>query len=542
MQPIAAHAPRTPTLPHAAVSRAGSQAAELKIPEWVKDAVFYQVFPDRFANGDIGNDPPGTLKWGSAPTNDAFLGGDLAGVQQKLGYLGTLGVNALYFNPVFTSPSNHGYDITDYEHIEPRLGGDAAFTKLVDSAHDSGIRVMIDGVFNHTSHQHNWFRDVRDQGPASAHFGAYDVTSWPIRYTRDDKGVLRSPDYKSWWNYASLPELRTETPAVRDYLLTGKDSIAKRWIRDAHVDGWRMDVADEVEPDFWRVARREIKQVNPDAYMLAENWHDASSMLQGDQFDGAMNYKYFQQPAVDFFAQKKISADDFVARLASPYSREAGFGMFNVLDSHDTPRFITEAKGDWYRQRPAAIFQMTYVGAPVVYYGDEVGMEGAADPDSRRAFPWDRVNKALSHDVPADARPGGTPHITQPRAAKTAAPVPGTELFRLYQKLIDTRKREPALRRGDFQVLGTNNDHGIVTYRRFEPGVDRDAIVALNNDVAGHPVSIDLHSIATDGTAFVDALNGTHHVVQNGRIDIPHVDGNFGAVLLREPAAHDRLR
>ena len=510
------------------------------VPSWVTDAVFYQIFPDRFANGDLGNDPAGTAPWGSSPTNDAMMGGDLIGVRERLAYLSRLGVNALYFNPVFSSPSNHRYDITDYEHVDPRLGGNRALKDLVDDAHSRGMKVMLDGVFNHTSHQHPWFQDVREHGSASPYFSFYDVANWPIHYTRDDKGVLRSPDYRSWWNYATLPELRTDTAPVRDYFLTGKDSIVKRWIRDMGIDGWRMDVADEVEPEFWRIARREIKAAKPDAYMVAENWHDASSMLAGDQFDGAMNYRYFQQPAVSFFAHKSISADDFVQQLASPYPTSARFGMFNILDSHDTPRFITEAHGDWYRLRPAAIFQMTYVGAPVIYYGDELGMEGAADPDSRRTFPWELVPDA-THPV----RPGSAaPHVT-PRTTRTSAPGRSASsmhidldsrsrnLFGLYQKLIATRQAEPALRRGEFEVLATHNDNQLVTYRRWIPGSERDAIVAINNDVTGHEVQVPVDRFAPNGTTYVDALSGSRYTVDGGRISIPNVDGNFGAVLLR---------
>ncbi len=509
--------------------RQPSEAA-LVIPEWVKDAVFYQIFPDRFANGDIGNDPPGTLPWGSQPTNDAIMGGDLAGVKQRLSYLAHLGVNALYFNPIMSAKSNHRYDVTDYEAIDERLGGDAAFKEFMAAARSKNMKVMLDGVFNHTSHQHPWFRDVRQRGSASPWFNWFDVTSWPITYSRDPKGVLRSPDYKSWWNYATLPELRTERSDVRDYFLTGENSVVKRWIRDYGIDGWRMDVADEVEADFWRVARTEIKKANPDAYVLAENWHDASSMLQGDQFDGAMNYKHFQQPAVSFFAHKAISADEFVARLRNPYSREARFGMFNILDSHDTPRFITEAGGDWYRLRPAAIFQMTYVGAPVVYYGTELGMEGAADPDSRRAFPWDIASDATHSDRPLAPRPqsGDT--------RSTAASVDGRaqQLFQLYRSLIATRTHEPVLRRGEFEVLATHNDHRTVAFRRFLDGEHRDAVIALNNDVVGHDIAIPTADFASDGTVYVDALSGARHMVRNGQIVIPQIDGNFGAVLLRE--------
>ncbi|MCW2950070.1 MAG: hypothetical protein JWN41_1083, partial [Thermoleophilia bacterium] len=343
--PQAVASPTAPPMKAAAASRpavaagatqAASGAGNLKIPTWVKDAVFYQIFPERFENGDAGNDPRGTAPWGSPPTNEGMMGGDLQGVTKRLGYLASLGVNALYFNPIFGSPSNHKYNTTDYEHVDPQFGGDAAFKNMVEAAHRNGVKIMLDGVFNHTSHQNKWFQDVRDKGPNSEYFDRYTVNNWPISYTHDAAGVLRSNDYRSWFDYAELPVLKTDNPKVRDYFLTGKDAIVKRWIRDGHIDGWRMDVADDpnFSADYWRTARESIKSTNPDAYMVAENWHDASAQLQGDQFDGAMNYNYFTFPAVDFFAKKTATPDQFVQRLQNSYSPEAKFGMFNILDSH----------------------------------------------------------------------------------------------------------------------------------------------------------------------------------------------------------------
>jgi glycosidase len=258
--------------------------------------------------------------------------------------------------------------------------------------------------------------------------------------------------------------------------------------------------------------------------MVAENWKDASAMLQGDQFDGTMNYQYFTWPAVDFFAKKSASVDEFVTRLQNGYSREAKHGAFNILDSHDTARFITQAGGDWYRQRPAAIFQMTYIGAPVIYYGDEIGMEGDKDPDSRRAMEWQYVDGGL-HQVSglADAK-NGVQVSRQQRA---------DQLFGLYQKLIATRKESTALRRGDFQVLATHNDDSTLVYRRAAEGDPRDAIVAINNNVVGKDITVPLQGVAPDGTRYTDALSGRSYEVQGGAIKLLDVDGNFGAVLLR---------
>lgn len=501
----------------------------------MKDAIFYQVFPERFANGDTANDPPGTVPWGTPPQNDRFfMGGDLNGITKRLEHITKLGANALYLNPIFEAPSNHKYDTTDYHQVDDNFGGNRAFEQLMDKAHASGVKVVLDGVLNHTSNENVWFKDVREKGPQSKYWSWYTVHRWPIATWKDERGVLRSNDYKGWgkpeWGgpYAALPELDNLHPEVMEGLVTGENSVVRTWLREGKIDGWRMDVADEVEAEVWRKTREVVKRENPDAYLLGENWQDASEMLQGDQFDGVMNYRYFQQPAVDFFARKQISADDFAARLRNGYSPEAKLSMMNILDSHDTPRFITQAGGDWYRLRPAAIFQMTYQGAPVVYYGDEIGMEGGADPDSRRAFDW---------NIADNLQPPRTLQSVS-KAVDDASTVSGVDragqLFGLYQRLIDVRKGTDALRRGEFEVLKTHNEDNTIAYRRWVQNDARDAVVAINNNVVARPVTVPVGSFATDGTAYVDALSGARYTVQDGQLRIPTLDGNYGAVLLRD--------
>ncbi|MCW2922673.1 MAG: alpha amylase catalytic region [Thermoleophilia bacterium] len=510
--------------------------SQLKSPDWVKDAVFYQVFPERFKNGDTSNDPQGTVPWGTPPGNDQFFeGGDLQGVSQGMGHLAKLGVNALYLNPIFTSPSNHKYDTADYRHVDPAFGGDAAFSKLVDQVHAGGMKLILDGVFNHSSNENVWFKDVREKGSQSKYWSWYNVYRHPIETHKDEKGVLRTNDYEGWgkpeWGgpYATLPVLQSLNPEVMNELVTGQDSVLRKWTRDSKVDGWRMDVADEVETPFWQKTREVLKKENPDAYLIGENWQDASGMLGGDTFDGATNYKYFQQPATEFFAQKTLTPDQFAQRLQNGYPKEGKLAMLNFLESHDTPRFITTAGGDWYRARPAAIFQMTYQGAPSIYYGAEIGMEGGPDPDSRRAFDWGTADKvdAAAGNAKLD---GGTK-----RGAAAAGDKAG-QLFGLYQKLIKTREETTALRRGDFEVLATHNDNGTIAYRRFVEGDDKDVVVALNNSATDHPVDVPV-SFAPDGTNYVDALTGERHAVQGGHLKLDKLDGNWGAVLLREAAA-----
>jgi len=521
--------------PNRGVVAAGASETErvssAKSPDWVKDAVFYQVFPERFRDGDAGNDPAGTVPWGSAPQNDRFfMGGDLNGITQKLDHITKLGANALYLNPIFTSPSNHKYDTTDYSKVDPGFGGDVAFNQLVDKAHASGVKLILDGVLNHTSNEHVWFNDVKQKGPASKYWSWYKVNKHPITTYTDEKGVLRSNDYEGWgkpeWGgpYATLPVLRHDNPEVMNELVTGKDSLVRRWIRDGKIDGWRMDVADEVDPQVWRETRGVVKAENPEAYLVGETWQDASAMVQGDQFDGAMNYKYFQQPAVDFFGKKSIAPGEFAKRLENGYPADAKLAMLNILESHDTPRFITQASGDWYRARPAAIFQMTYQGAPSIYYGAEIGMEGGADPDSRRAFDW---------NVADNLKPPST--LTGEQHRRGVAPdEKANQLFGLYQRLIDTRKGTDALRRGEFQVLTTHDSDNTMSYRRWVNGDARDAVVAINNNVVGRDVTVPMQAFAPEGTSYTDALSGAKHVVSGGNIKLEHLDGNWGAILLRD--------
>lgn len=505
----------------------------LKSPDWVKDAIFYQVFPERFRNGDPGNDPEGTVPWGSPPQNDQFfMGGDLDGVTQGMGHLTKLGVNALYLNPIFESPSNHKYDTTDYSKVDDNFGGDAAFDRLAERAKAEGVKLVLDGVINHTSNEHVWFKDVKEKGRESPYWEWYNVHRHPIQTFRDDQGVLRTHDYEGWgkpeWGgpYATLPVLKNTRDDVMREFVRGPDALLPKWIAEGKIAGWRMDVADEVEPEVWREARQEIKRANPDAYFLGENWQDASEMVAGDQFDGVMNYRYFQQPALDFFARKQISSDDFARRLENGYSKEAKLAMLNILETHDTPRFITEAGGDWYRARPAAIFQMTYQGAPSIYYGAEIGMEGGRDPDSRRAFDWSLADRMR---VPAKLDAG-----TAEQRRAVAPEDRAGQLFGMYERLIDARKGSEALRRGDFKVLHTHNDDSTISYRRWVDGDAKDAVVAINNATAARRVAVPVQEFAPDGTAYVDALSGARHTVQEGRIDLGEVDGNWGAVLLRE--------
>lgn len=472
--------------------RSATSAADRTSPGWVHDAVVYNIFPDRFFNGDPAINPPDVAPWGSAPTTSARMGGDLAGIRAKLPYLEELGVNTLYLNPIFSAGSNHRYDTTDYLHVDPQLGGDDAFGSLVDDWHGRNGRLVLDGVFNHTGDQHQWFQDVVRRGRESPYWDYYSVHEWPVR----------PGGYDAWWGFPSLPKLRTDTAPVQNAIIRSPDSVINRWMREHRIDGWRMDVADEVDEDFWRIARTQIKANNPESWMVAEMWEDADRLLKGDMFDSVMNYAHFMFPARRFFGTDETSVDEFLAQLSNGYSERANFGMFNMLDSHDQPRLITVAGNNGYKVAPATIFQMTFTGVPVVYYGAEVGLPGGYDPDNRRAFPWNPADQDQS-------------------------------LLDLHKRLIAIRKDENALKRGDFSVLGTNNAERTFSYRRNFPGEARDVVVAINADTTGHALPIDVGDFAADGTVFEDLLGKTKHVVRDGRLHLPDLNGNFGAILAR---------
>ncbi len=349
-------------------------------PEWVKDAVFYQIFPDRFRNGDPSNDPPGTRPWGEIPDRISTFGGDLQGICDKLHYLQSLGVTAIYLTPIFQAPSNHKYDTQDYFQVDPAFGGNRALRELVGEAHARGMKVVLDGVFNHCGDHHPFFQDVLARGPASPYWNWFEV--WGDRVVRKPE-----PNYACWAGVPSMPEWNHGNPEVREYLL----GVVRHWLCEYAIDGWRLDTGDYLPPDFVRELYSLVKEVNPQAYVLGEVMGIAASWFKFQALDGAMNYR-LREGLVAFFARGEWSADrfaHFLYGLRRSYPPENTFAMYNLVGSHDTPRFLTLCRGDRRRLILAYAFLFTYPGAPAIYYGDEVGLEGGEDPDCRRTFPWE---------------------------------------------------------------------------------------------------------------------------------------------------------
>jgi cyclomaltodextrinase len=392
----------------------------MSTPKWVKDAVFYQIFPDRFAMSAL--NPAGNLpfeEWDATPTTHGFKGGDLYGVIEKLDYLKELGINAIYFNPIFSSASNHRYHTYDYYNVDPLLGGNDAFKKLLKEAHKRGIRIVLDGVFNHASRGFWQFNHVLETGSASPYRGWFHFDEerlngnkrWGAFPTQHEESALRHEDsltaigYRAWWNLPALPKFNTDNPVVREYIF----DIAEYWIKQG-IDGWRLDVPGEINDDeFWREFRRRVHAVNPEAYIVGEVWHEAQRWLQGDQFDAVMNY-LFTAASLNFFGAntlnrhvisqsgglkdriRPMNAHDCaneLERILQLYPEEITYAQLNLLDSHDMPRFLSCVSGDKSALKLAWLLMFTIPGAPCIYYGDEVGVDGAHDPDCRKAFPWD---------------------------------------------------------------------------------------------------------------------------------------------------------
>jgi cyclomaltodextrinase len=350
-----------------------------RTPDWLADAVFYQIFPERFANGDATLDPPGVEQWGGVPTRENFFGGDLAGITAHLDHIESLGANALYLTPIFQADTNHRYDATDYFKIDDRLGDLDVFKTFLAAAHARGMRIVLDAVLNHCGEGHGAFRDAVAEEANSSYVNwfyleGYPVVSHPV------------PNYRTCSGCYYLPKWNIHNPEVRDHHLR----VAKYWI-DQGIDGWRLDVPYFINKTFWRDFRKTVKSAGENLYIVAEEWREPEQWLQGDTADGTMNYT-LRDLVLRFTADRSITAHEYASGMSELTARipeGARAAMLNLLGSHDTERVLTRHGGDLAATMLAYTMLFSAQGAPMVYYGDEVGLIGENDPDCRGAMPWD---------------------------------------------------------------------------------------------------------------------------------------------------------
>ena len=425
-------------------------------PEWARGLVYYQIFPERFCRSGLHPNRHPLDGWNAWPTRENYLGGDLAGIRQKLPYLQELGAECLYLTPIFAADFNHKYATTDYFAIDPDFGTEDELTALVQEAHSRGIRILLDGVFNHSGVHFAPFQDLMAQGETSRYRDWFFPKRFPI--------ATDAACYECVGDYPYMPRLNTGNPEVQDFVL----SVMRYWIQRCGVDGWRMDVADELDTACVQFLRRRLKAEFPQALLLGETWGDATRMLcGGDQFDSVMNY-LFRDCMVDYFAHGAIDErqlDERLQHMRMKYLEETSHYLYNCLSSHDTARFLTEARGEKWRLKLALAFQMLYPGCPALYYGEEIGMEGENDPGCRGGMAWERQDE---------------------------------ELLGWVKELIRFRRRHEAVRRGAYRTLLADPDKKLFA---FERRTDGETITVIFNsgdqpqDFAAEAGTIPVHAV-----------------------------------------------
>ncbi|MGB3259399.1 glycoside hydrolase family 13 protein, partial [Paenisporosarcina sp.] len=394
---------------------------------------------DRFFNGNKSNDPKDVQPWGKVePSARNFFGGDLQGIEQKLEYLERLGINGIYLTPIFTAPTNHKYDTIDYFSIDPQFGTKEDLKSLVESCHARGIKVMLDAVFNHCGFYFPPFQDVLEKGSESEFVDWFYPHSLPLQ-----KG--ERPNYEAFAFVPQMPKLNTQNTHVKKYLL----DVAAYWIKEFDIDGWRLDVSNEVDHQFWREFRHVVRNEKPDVYILGEVWHDSMPWLYGDQFDAVMNYP-FTTNVLQLFASQTMSAKDFMDSMTSvvqSYPNNVMDVTFNLVGSHDTSRILKECQDDVRRVKLIYLLMYTFIGSPCMYYGDEIGMTGGKDPGCRACMEWDEEKQ-------------------------------NTDLLAHVTKCISLRKQHPLLANdGQFQFMNWV-DTNLVVYRKYVD--DRNIFVLIN--------------------------------------------------------------
>jgi cyclomaltodextrinase len=458
-------------------------------PAWVADAVFYQIFPDRFARSNRVSKDRNLEEWDATPTKHGFKGGDLGGVIENLDHLEELGVNAILLNPIFQSASNHRYHTHDYYKIDPLLGDEALFDEMLAACHGRGIRVVLDGVFNHCSRGFFQFNDVVENRWQSPYVDWFRIRKFPIYPYHPSQ--RRYPRYAAWTGLPALPEFDTTKPAVREFLF----DVVEFWTRKG-IDGWRLDVASEIStPGFWQEFRRRVRGINPDAYIVCEIWEDSSAWTNDrEQFDGTMNY-LFTGAVLAFTGGHRvdvttvvdqpwpvtppIDAARFAAtvdRVRAVYNDQATLGNLTVFASHDTARALTIVGDDEDAVVLTVLLCMTFPGAAHVYYGEELGLRGHKEPLSRGAIPWDDRGSWNGR------------------------------ILRTYKELIALRRAQPSLRSLPYRTLVAQGD----VYAVERGHTDRTVVVVNVGSVAASvPIDVVGRLSVLWGPAAIDGAEVT---------------------------------
>lgn len=361
-----------------------NEADIMECVPWMKTASFYQIFVDRFYQGDKEKDDSYiNLKWGEIPSPKSFAGGDLKGIIEKLDYIEELGCDTIYLTPVFCSISNHKYDISDYYQVDGQFGTNEDLKRLVQLAHRKNMRVVLDAVFNHCSDEISQFQDVLKKGKESEYFDWFVIYGDEVNKERDN--------YESFAACTYMPKWNTSNEAVQQYLI----DIGTHYLTEYDIDGWRLDVSDEISHDFWRRFRKAVKAKKKEAVIIGENWHDANSYLRGDQYDSIMNYS-FTKLCLDYFAFDKKNAKEAAWKLNEILMRNTDTVnkmMLNLLDSHDTHRFFKEVGKNREKMKAAICLLYFFPGVPCIFYGTEILTEGGYDPDCRRCMDWSKTGE-----------------------------------------------------------------------------------------------------------------------------------------------------
>jgi cyclomaltodextrinase len=418
------------------------QADITEVPKWAKEAVIYQIFPDSFANGYR------KIEQTFHAIDEVKNNGNLRGIIENLDYLIELGINCIYLNPVFQASSYHKYDTIDYFEIDSDFGTKEELKELVVKCHENGIRVILDGVFNHCGSEFPVFLDVLIKEQASKLLNWFYKLSFPIQFETP-------PNYEAFAYVKEMPKINTANTEVCDYFCR----VGEYWIKEADIDGWRLDVANEINHDFWRAFRKRMKALKKDTLLIGEIWEDARQWLMGDQFDSTMNYR-FSNVCRDYFAEHTINAYEFGEKLNAMlmrYKRPITYAQMNLLDSHDVPRFLTKCNGDLEKYKLAVMFMLTFVGMPSVFYGDELLIEGDTEREYRKPMPWNEKQKHSIYDY--------------------------------FKALIHIRKSYQAFTRG--QIMLCNIYEDVFGFIRFHQ--EEKLLVLLNNSKKERRVDLSLY-------------------------------------------------